>query len=98
MKLQNTTSINMWYTETLLHGGFKNKKVIKFTTTNYCSAQGLEKGETRDGKRELFTSTRAGILTCWLLVNSVKAYIVAGTYSTNSQYMFTEVNSRGSKC
>lgn len=50
VKLQNTTSINMWYTETLLHGGFKNKKVIKFTTTNYCSAQDWKKVRQEMGK------------------------------------------------
>lgn len=40
----------MWYTETLLHGGFKNKKVIKFTTTNYCSAQDWKKVRQEMGK------------------------------------------------
>lgn len=79
LKLQNTTSINMWCTETLLHGGFKNKKVIKFKTTNYCSVFRTGKRYDQRWEKRTIYGTRAGVLTCWL-VNSLKAYIVAGTY------------------
>ena len=73
----NTTSINMWCTETLLHGGFKSKKSLSLQQLTTVVLRTGKRCDKRREKRTIY-GTRAGVLTCWL-VNSLKAYIVAGT-------------------
>lgn len=56
----------------------KTKKSLSLQQLTTVVLRTGKRCDKRWEKRTIY-GTRAGILTCWL-VNSVKAYVVAGTY------------------